>query len=67
VDGGAIVFNDAVVFGSGDGRLYALNPKDGSEIWRLDLGEGVSTDLAFANGRIVVGGNDSNLFCIVGQ
>jgi hypothetical protein len=40
---------------------------DGSEIWRLDLGEGISTDLAFANGRIVVGGNDSNLFCIVGQ
>ena len=63
IDGGAIVFKDAVVFGSGDGRLYALK-EDGSELWRLDLGEGISSDLAFAKGRIVVGGGDATLFCI---
>ncbi|MBI25132.1 MAG: hypothetical protein CMN05_16595 [Roseibacillus sp.] len=67
IDGGAIVFRDAVVVGSGDGRLYALKPSDGSEIWRLDLGEGISSDLAFANGCIVVGGSDGSLFCVEGQ
>ena len=67
IDGGAIVFRDAVVVGSGDGRLYALKPSDGSEIWRLDLGEGISSDLAFANGCIVVGGLDGGLFCLEGQ
>ncbi len=66
-DGAAIVFSDAVVIGSGDGRLYALKPGDGTEIWRLDLGEGISSDLAFASGRIVVGGDDSTLFCIEGN
>jgi len=50
--------------GSGDGRLYALNRDDGSEIWRLDLGEGLGVSPAFANGRIVVGGEDGTLFAI---
>jgi len=64
IDGGAVVFDDAVVFGSGDGRLYALNRDDGSEIWRLDLGEGLGVSPAFANGRIVIGGEDGTLFAI---
>ena len=61
------MFRDAVVFGSGDGRVYALKPSDGSEIWRIDLGEGIGSDLAFASGCIVVGGADGSLFCIEGQ
>ena len=40
---------------------------NGKELWRVDLGEGISSDLAFANGRIVVGGSDGTLFCIGGQ
>jgi outer membrane protein assembly factor BamB len=67
IDGSAIVFDDAVVFGSRDGRVYALAPKDGEEIWRLDLGEGFDTDPAFANGRLVIGGTGGNLFCIKGE
>ena len=64
VDGSAIVFDDAVVFGSGGGRLYALDPKDGGEIWRLDLGEGIMASPAFAGGRLVIGGDDGTLFSI---
>ena len=67
IEGSAIVFDDAVVFGSGDGRIYAVDPGDGSEIWRLDLGEGLSASPAFAGGRIVIGGEDGTLFAIVGH
>ena len=44
--------------------LYALNPKDGGEIWRLDLGEGIMASPAFASGRLVIGGGDGTLFSI---
>jgi outer membrane protein assembly factor BamB len=61
-----LVFDDAVVFGSADGRLYAADPQDGHEIWRLDLGENLAVAPAFADGRIVIGGADGTLFVIAG-
>ncbi len=51
-----------MVFGSSDGRLYALDPKDGSEVWVLDLGEGLMAAPAFASGMIVIGGGGETLF-----
>ena len=62
-----LVFEDAVVFGSSDGRLYAVAKDDGRELWRLDLGEGLENAPAFAGGRIVIGGNDGTLFVIRGE
>ena len=61
-----MVFDDAVVFGSADGRLYAVDKQDGREIWRLDLGEKLAVAAAFAGGRIVIGGGDGTLFVIHG-
>ena len=61
-----MVFDDAVVFGSSDGRLYAVNKQDGREIWRLDLGENLAVAPAFAAGRIVIGGGEGTLFVIKG-
>jgi len=55
-----------VVFGSADGRLYAVDKQDGHEIWQLDLGENLAVAPAFADGRIVIGGADGSLFVIRG-
>jgi outer membrane protein assembly factor BamB len=66
VESSPLVFDDAVVFGSADGRLYAADPQDGHEIWRLDLGENLAVAPAFADGRIVIGGADGTLFVIAG-
>lgn len=32
-------YHDSVVFGSGDGNLYAVGLADGAERWRVDLGD----------------------------
>lgn len=37
VESSPLVFDDAVVFGSGDGRLYAVDKHDGGEIWILNF------------------------------
>jgi outer membrane protein assembly factor BamB len=44
--------------------LYALDRRDGREIWRLDLGEALVNAPAFAAGRIVIGGADGTVFVI---
>ena len=49
---------------STDGRLYAVDKQSGKEIWRLDLGEGVMADPAFADGNLVIGGEDGTVFVI---
>jgi outer membrane protein assembly factor BamB len=46
--------------------LYAVDPQDGREIWRLDLGENLAVAPAFAAGRIVIGGGEGTLFVIKG-
>ena len=55
-----------MVFGSSDGRLYAVDNQTGREIWRLDLGEKLAVAPAFAAGRIVIGGGDGTMFVIEG-
>ena len=64
MEGSPIVFEDAVVFGSEDGRIYALKLDSGEEIWKLDLGEGLSASAAFGYGNIVISGEDGTVFAL---
>lgn len=66
VAGAPLVFDDLVVFGAGDGRLYGVEKVGGEERWRLDVGEALLAPVAFAGGRLVVGGADGTLFVVVG-
>lgn len=63
VESSPILFKDAAVCGSSDGRLYAID-LDGSERWQLDLGESIIAPPSFANGTIFIGGEDGTLFAI---
>lgn len=59
--GGAVrstpaVAGGAVVFGSDDGFLYALDVKTGAEKWRVNLGGAVSSSPAIAGGMVLVMG-----------
>jgi eukaryotic-like serine/threonine-protein kinase len=67
VEGSPIVFQDAVVFGSSDGRLYAANLESGSELWQLDLGESLVASPAFGHAQIVIGGEKGTVFAIRGR
>ena len=64
IDSSPLAFDDAIVFASYDGRLYATDPADGRELWRLDLGEDLTASPVYAYGRIVIGGGDGTLFVL---
>ena len=64
VESSPILFKDAAVCGSSDGRLYAIGLEKGEELWQLDLGESIIAPPSFANGTIFVGGEDGTLFAI---
>jgi outer membrane protein assembly factor BamB len=53
-----------VVFGSLDGKLYAVEPS-GALRWKLDLGGGIESSPAVGiGGTIYVGCNDGKLYAI---
>jgi outer membrane protein assembly factor BamB len=56
VDGKAVV-------GSDDGRLYAVKLADGSEAWSYEIGQPIGSSPAIASGRVVIGGEDGNVYC----
>ena len=64
VESSPLVFDDAVVFGSADGRLYAAASGDGRELWRLDLGEKLAAGPVFADGTLFIGGSDGTMFAL---
>jgi outer membrane protein assembly factor BamB len=49
---------DLVLFGSGDGRLYALDRRSGKERWRVETGGRIRSTPSIANGRVFVGSGD---------
>ena len=63
IESSPILFTDAAVCGSSDGRLYAID-LEGKERWQLDLGESVIAAPSFARGTIFIGGEDGTLFAI---
>jgi outer membrane protein assembly factor BamB len=67
VEGSPILFEDGVVFGSSDGRLYAASLSDGVELWQLDLGESLVASPAYGENQIIVGGEKGTVFAIRGR
>ncbi|MEM1084878.1 MAG: PQQ-binding-like beta-propeller repeat protein [Verrucomicrobiota bacterium] len=63
VESSPLVFTDGVIFGSNDGRLYAVSHQ-GEELWKLDLGEKLTAPPVFAADRIIITGAKGTVFVI---
>ena len=53
-----------VVFGSGDGQVYAVDDGSGAVRWRFGTGGRVRSSPAIANGRVYVGSMDGTLYAL---
>lgn len=49
----AVTTDTSVIFGSENGRLYALDLFNGSEQWSLDTGGAISSELLLADGKAI--------------
>jgi outer membrane protein assembly factor BamB len=56
-----------VYFGSGDGRVYAVDAASGRTRWRFETGGRVRSSPAVADGRIYVGSADGTLYALEGK
>ena len=63
IESSPLVFDDAIVFGSNDGRLYAIT-FEGKELWTLDLGEKLTAPPIFAQDRLIITGAKGTIFVI---
>lgn len=53
-----------VIFGSGDGHVYALDAATGAERWSFKTGDVVHASPAYADGRVFVGGWDGRFYAL---
>lgn len=59
-----VVGGGLVYFGSGNGRVYALDRETGRERWNVQTGEVVHASPALAHGKLYFGGWDGVLHCV---
>ncbi len=59
-----LIINGALLFTSLDHHLYALDPDDGSEIWRLNLGGAAPVTPVEYEGRLYTGTFSRRIFAI---
>jgi outer membrane protein assembly factor BamB len=59
-----VVANDTVYFGSGDGKVYALDTRRGEPRWTFATGDVVHASPALADGTLYVGSWDSWFYAI---
>ena len=65
VDSSPVLCRDgAIVFGSMDGRLYCVEGATGKQRWSYEIGSDIASSPAVANGLILIGANDGNVYCI---
>lgn len=53
------------VFGSRDGRCYAVDPQTGGLLWRAEVGAPILSSPAVAGGRVFLGADDGKLRCLM--
>jgi outer membrane protein assembly factor BamB len=58
------VFEGMVYFGSWDGNLYAVDAREGKEVWRFKTRGSVSSSPAIADDIVYFGSNDGNLYAV---
>jgi len=51
------------VAGSDDGRVYLLSLDKGRELWSYEIGQPVGSSPAVAEGKVVIGSDDANVYC----
>jgi len=59
-----LVVDGKVVFGSGDGRVYAVDAASGKLAWKFATGDVVHASPAYADGLVVVGSWDGRLYAL---
>lgn len=59
-----VVSNGKVIFGSGDGNIYALDAASGALVWKFKTGEVVHASPAVANGRVYIGSWDTFFYAL---
>lgn len=58
------IHHDKIYFGSGNGKIYALDLQTGKEVWAYQTGEVSHTSPAVAYGNVYAGSWDSYLYCL---
>jgi outer membrane protein assembly factor BamB len=58
------VWNGAVYFGSGDGKIYALDAVTGALKWKFQTGDVVHASPAIADGELYIGSWDSYFYAL---
>ena len=58
------VWNGAVYFGSGDGKIYALDAATGALKWKVQTGDVVHASPAVAHGTLFIGSWDSYFYAL---
>jgi outer membrane protein assembly factor BamB len=59
-----VVVDSVVLFGSGDGVLYALALSSGRERWRFPTGGRIRSSPAAADGLVIVGSADGRVYAV---
>lgn len=62
--GGPAEADGVVVVGSSDGRVYAFDAEDGTELWRFETGDKVWATPAIADGIVYIGSLDKKLYAL---
>ncbi|HJV72021.1 PQQ-binding-like beta-propeller repeat protein [Ideonella sp.] len=59
-----VVADGLVIFGSGDGHVYAVDAATGTRRWAFETGDVVHASPAVADGRVFVGSWDGRLYAL---
>jgi outer membrane protein assembly factor BamB len=58
------IAGDRLYVGTRDGRLLAIDPKDGTRLWAFAAGDTISSTSLLASGRVYFGSFDGNVYAL---
>ncbi|WP_128547346.1 outer membrane protein assembly factor BamB family protein [Larkinella soli] len=62
-----LLYRNLVCFGSGDGRVYAVDADTGKLVWSYPTGDIVHTSPVVQDDRLFIGSSDGNLYALNAQ